>query len=1014
MGFLKSIKNAFKKVFSPILDLFTPDIPDQPEQITGNIVNKQASDNALPVIYGERQVGGTRVFVASENAGENKNKYLYIALAICEGEITSITDIQVDDKPLLELDSSAVLLDNDATTIPNNVTCYQIFKGTPDQAASTLLMETEEWTAEHRLAGVTYIAWRFYWNEDKYRSVPTVKMIVKGRPVRNSFSINDAPQWSDNPAHCLLDYLTNNVYGKGLSDAAIDMASFRYAAAACNETVQEYEGTDVSIPLLTCNAILNSGNTLFDNVKTLLAGMRGMMPFVDGRYSLYIDKELPSDYPYFDLTPENTSVDLQIVSTGKKEIFNKVTAKFTNPETNWQQDFAIWPERGSEEEAAYLAEDGGEVMSTEINLPSVTNFYRARDLAHIVCLNSRVSTFSAAVTGMSECLDIAVGDVVRYEQPSMGWTNEGGNDARQLFRVTNIQIMNTGEVELQLTRYSGQIYIWWDGSEQDTSNPPNLPDPFDVGPPRNLTAVASGLINDDGSLLAVILVDWLPPFDAFVKAYDVQYQTNLQAEGVWLGGVTSGTEYIINGVIKGAIYTVRVRSVSGIGTKSDWVTITLTGVADLIPPSVPTGLTAVGGIGSIQLSWIRPPEKDYEVCEIEEANGPNQAGQRVGAGYDSFTRGGLDWLTTKYFRIRARDYTGNFSGWTGWVFAQTPAFGGDEFDQNIIDLFENAGLYGIEHGDVFPNSYGTGDSGRVFFWTGDNKLYRWTGYEWVSYIDNDDIDGTIEGIKITDNSITVEQMAANSVDTDQLRANSIKTDKISANQITGGLIAASGVITQSAQIDDALIEAAHIKLLEVDELRIKGNAVTVPYTKADNRKGEVVWHRGNPNGFTSPVLPGGTWTPNAGGYYFFDYSAPYQWISAYGLPIDRPQAIQVIATLNLIANASSNSGRKNSHFLRLEYYSLNFINYLLALGYTNAQIQNTPSGGWLTMAQYGVSAIQSDSIALVCTAVLEPTALEDTVYFRMACATAHQAEVNAEGGFKTVGNNNLTVLSVKK
>ena len=51
---------------------------------------------------------------------------------------------------------------------------------------------------------------------------------------------------------------------------------------------------------------------------------------------------------------------------------------------------------------------------------------------------------------------------------------------------------------------------------------------------------------------------------------------------------------------------------------------------------------------------------------------------------------------------------------------------------------------------------------------------------------------------------------------------------IAANTITGGLLATTGIITQVAQIADAIITGAKIADLTVDTLQIKGNAVTVP------------------------------------------------------------------------------------------------------------------------------------------------------------------------------------------
>ena len=61
----------------------------------GILLNKQSNDANIPVVYGERLVGGTRVFM--ETSGTD-NTYLYMAIVMAEGEINSIEEIRVDDK----------------------------------------------------------------------------------------------------------------------------------------------------------------------------------------------------------------------------------------------------------------------------------------------------------------------------------------------------------------------------------------------------------------------------------------------------------------------------------------------------------------------------------------------------------------------------------------------------------------------------------------------------------------------------------------------------------------------------------------------------------------------------------------------------------------------------------------------------------------------------------------------------------------------------------------------------
>ena len=58
----------------------------------GILLNKQSNDANIPVIYGERLIGGTRVFL--ETSGTD-NTYLYMALVMSEGEINSIEQIKI-------------------------------------------------------------------------------------------------------------------------------------------------------------------------------------------------------------------------------------------------------------------------------------------------------------------------------------------------------------------------------------------------------------------------------------------------------------------------------------------------------------------------------------------------------------------------------------------------------------------------------------------------------------------------------------------------------------------------------------------------------------------------------------------------------------------------------------------------------------------------------------------------------------------------------------------------------
>ena len=96
----KAVKTVVKVVSKAISWIIpTPDIPDFgtgefDDFETGVLLNKQSNDASIPVIYGERLVGGTRVFL--DSGGGSTNQYLYMAIVMCEGEINSIEEIKID------------------------------------------------------------------------------------------------------------------------------------------------------------------------------------------------------------------------------------------------------------------------------------------------------------------------------------------------------------------------------------------------------------------------------------------------------------------------------------------------------------------------------------------------------------------------------------------------------------------------------------------------------------------------------------------------------------------------------------------------------------------------------------------------------------------------------------------------------------------------------------------------------------------------------------------------------
>ena len=251
MGFFSKIFKGITNIIGDVLGFLVGADFDEQQQAEGVLVNKQSNNAAIPVIYGERKVGGTRVFVST---GGNDNEYLYIALVLAEGEVDSIGDVYINDTLITDPKYS-------------NLYYIQKYTGTDSQTYNTVLANaTDTWGINHRLRGIAYLAIRLKYDSDVFGGIPNIQAVVKGRKVYDprkdptstvydgsgSHSKTNAStwEWSDNPALCLADYMTNERFGKGLDHSRIDLASIGNAADVCDTTQTNYTNGQ-SIKILT-------------------------------------------------------------------------------------------------------------------------------------------------------------------------------------------------------------------------------------------------------------------------------------------------------------------------------------------------------------------------------------------------------------------------------------------------------------------------------------------------------------------------------------------------------------------------------------------------------------------------------------------------------------------------------------------------------------------------------------------------------------------------------------------
>jgi hypothetical protein len=654
MGFFNDIKKGINKIFTKLISWIIP-IPDVPdlsnfnqEEQKGILVNKQSNDANIPVVYGTRLLGGTRVFL--ETSGTD-NQYLYGAIVLCEGEINDITEIRVDDSAVTFSASIA-----NGTTITSNDSRFgttiqvQPFFGADDQVASSLLTTLSNWGSNHRLRGVAYLAFRITWDNDKYTGIPKIQAKVQGRKI-STFDGSDnetTGQFSSNPAFILIDYLRNSTFGKGVALSSIDIPSFFTASQVCDATVT-YHGSTTG-KLIECNAVLDSKAKVIDNVKKLLTGMRGLLSYSQGKYKLVVETTGTSQLT---LTKDNTIGGIKVSSERKNNKFNRMLIDFTNPDKNFQSDTVVYDTNHS----TLLTEDNSLLQEGRLQLPTITNIHQAKEMGRVALLRSR-NSLSVSLKANYQALNLIVGDIVSVTEEVTGMSTKK-------FRIMNMAINDDYTVSLGLVEYQDSFYTFETQSAPATIPDTNLPDPFTVQAPASITLSDELIEYSEGIVITRLNIVIGASTDNFVQYYVVEAKKSTETDFKIIG---QGTElnYEMLNVVDDITYEVRCRAINTLGISSSSITASRKIVGATEPPNdVQNFSVNMLGSSQMQLNWDANTDLDISFYEIRYQNVTSNAQWNKSVNWLQVPRTSGTSITTNTrsgaFLIKAVDKLGNES-----------------------------------------------------------------------------------------------------------------------------------------------------------------------------------------------------------------------------------------------------------------------------------------------------------------------------------------------------------------
>ena len=672
----KQIKRAFKQTVKLITKAISwifpkPETPDYGTSEfdafeTGILLNKQSNDASIPVIYGTRMVGGTRVFM--ESSGTD-NTYLYMAIVLCEGEINDITSIKIDDKAVTWSGDLA-----DATQVTVNTSDGNFYKdstslitvephyGTDAQSASTLLSTLSSWGSLHKLSGLAYLALRFTWNQDAFQGIPKVQAVVQGKKVvaYNVSSVAQTAAYSDNPAWCLLDYLTNARYGKGLAIGNINIPSFYTASGVCDTDVTPYTSAS-AIDIMDCNTIIDTSKKIMENVREILKGCRGYLPFASGEYKLLIETTGSASIT---LTEDDIIGGYNLSSEEKNSKYNRVIVSFVNPSRNYQVDEVQWPEiddsgyTSADQHSVMKAADGGFLLENRVDMKTITSPYQALEMAEVICRRSR-DALRLDINCGGDAYDLAIGDIVAITHSSIGFSAKN-------MRVVGFTFNEDYTIGLSLIEHQDAHYTWATKTQAATTPSTTLPNPFSVTAPASVTLDDEMIEYSDGVVLTRLLITVGASTDQFVQYYQVETKQSTESDYKIVSKGTELNHEMLN-VVDGAIYNVRVKSINALGVSSTYTSENHTVIgATEIPNDVTDLSVSMVGSNQMELTWTPVSDLDISWYELRYQNVTSGATWNSSTPLTKVTRRKSDSVTVNSMSdvailIKAVDKLGNSS-----------------------------------------------------------------------------------------------------------------------------------------------------------------------------------------------------------------------------------------------------------------------------------------------------------------------------------------------------------------
>ena len=407
--------------------------------IKGTLLNKEGSSSPIPVVYGERRLGGHRTFLQT-NGSENKK--LHLIFTLCEGPIHAIDKIWFND----ELAASSA--DGGTTwTFHNGYSgklYIEAYKGNQTTASAALVAENVGWTSAHVGRGLAYLYLRLTYDSEVYDSgLPEITATIRGKTVYNPLT-NTNNVFTKNPALIINDYMTNSFYGKGIPQSLIRLDKLQEAYNYYEETVTNSDATTEK--RYQINGVIDTEQKMFDNLQELLLACRSSIVTAE-QYQLLPDRALPTDNIYH-ITDDLIVGNITYLQANKRSLLNEARAKFPDEKDadyNYKENFVI-VKSPTLQSASY----DGVKLKSDVEMRHTTSGTMVERILTEEINQSRQSGILNIIT-TTQLMETTVGDIVSFTNDTLGQNGK-------LYRIIGQVLTADHNMELSLKEYDPLVY----------------------------------------------------------------------------------------------------------------------------------------------------------------------------------------------------------------------------------------------------------------------------------------------------------------------------------------------------------------------------------------------------------------------------------------------------------------------------------------------------------------------------------------------------------------------------